>query len=215
MEVQMNNSVPRIRLGLLERADGSAEYFQDGNCVVASVFGPAPVKSKQEKIDAATIDVTVESLNTPTGLAQNSLALRIQTLLERLVLTTMHPRSLISVAVQPVKIDRPECLFVDSFNASIAALVDGGIPMSSIPVAVRVNAGVEAVFAHSTKPVTLVSHDILLVNGVDADQLDSLLATAQELSTGIFQVLQKTIYDSYSSQDEQTPSIDLEKQSDA
>lgn len=198
-----------IRLGPLERADGSAEYIiHEGNHMTAAVFGPGPVKSKQERIDAATIEVTLEALNTPPGLAQTFSAGRIRELLERLILTAMHPRSLISVTVQPIKISRPERLFVDAFNASVLALVDARIPMASIPVAVRIEEGVEAVFSHTSKDIILVYHHSLLPAGLDADRLSSLVELAKAFSTKLFTRMQKTIHESYSSQPVEADRLD-------
>lgn len=52
-----------VKLGVLENADGSADFSQGHTRVIASVHGPVAAKSRYEQIDRATIKVTVESYN--------------------------------------------------------------------------------------------------------------------------------------------------------
>lgn len=56
-----------FRLSRLRQADGSAEYRTDKAAVLAAVFGPGPVKAKQERADGATVQVSVETLCSPPG----------------------------------------------------------------------------------------------------------------------------------------------------
>lgn len=66
MEIEGESyTTPHIRFGVLGNADGSALYSHNGEEVLAAVSGPAPAKSKQEKIDTATIVVTLETLSLP------------------------------------------------------------------------------------------------------------------------------------------------------
>jgi len=55
-----------LRLGLLERADGSASLSDGVNGVLVSVHGPmSPPSSKQELIDKATVEVTLQPFGAP------------------------------------------------------------------------------------------------------------------------------------------------------
>lgn len=54
-----------IGLGVLEQADGSARLQAGKTEVLVAVHGPSQVKTRQEKTDRATIQVSIETLNTP------------------------------------------------------------------------------------------------------------------------------------------------------
>lgn len=55
-------------LNVLEQADGSARLRMAGNDILVAVHGPSPVKTKQELTDRATLQVSVETMNTPPSI---------------------------------------------------------------------------------------------------------------------------------------------------
>lgn len=157
MSVAAQLSATTAELGSIGVADGSAHYEPEGCSIQAAVWGPLPVKAKNERPEGATLTVTVEPFGCPPGLLHNSLAVRLQRLLELSVLGASYPRSLIHVALQPVRLlpATGENLFVACFNAAVLALMDAAIPMTSVPVAVR-EGPLEAVYTHRTGSVELL-----------------------------------------------------------
>lgn len=146
------------QLGSIGVADGSACYENEGCKIMAAVWGPIPVKAKNERPEGCTLMVTVEPLGCPPSLLHNSLAVRLQSLLELSILGASYPRSLIHVAIQPVRLppsNEKDLPFVTCFNAAILALMDAAIPMASVPVAVR-EGPLEAVYTHRTRGVELL-----------------------------------------------------------
>lgn len=67
--------------------------------------------------------------------------MKIESLLKSgIILAPLHPRSLISIHLQPFKgsfgANNEPRLFAIAFNGAIAALLDAAIPLRSVPVAV-------------------------------------------------------------------------------
>lgn len=146
------------QLGNIGVADGSACYEYEGCKIMAAVWGPLPVKAKSERPEGCTLMVTVEPFGCPPSLLHNSLAVRLQSLLELSILEASYPRSLIHVAIQPVRLPSPsekDLPFVACFNAAILALMNAAIPMASVPVAVR-EGSLEAVYMHRTRGIELL-----------------------------------------------------------
>ena len=125
------------------------------------------------------------------GLVQNSLALRIQGLLELAIVKTVYPRSLVGIAIQPLRGADSDLFFSAVFNSSVLALIDAGIPLSSVPVAVR-NLELEAVFSHTSKGALLVHQAFF--GHVD---LPTALRQAEEQSIALFTRFQQTIHQVY------------------
>lgn len=67
------------------------------------------------------------------------MAFELQQLLETIVLGQLHPKSLITVVVQPISLDGSA--FACMVNATIAALLDAGIPLRTTVVALSVAQG--------------------------------------------------------------------------
>jgi ribonuclease PH len=59
-------------LNVLKQADGSARLRMAGNDILVAVHGPSPVKTKQELTDRASLQVSVETLNTPPSIILKS-----------------------------------------------------------------------------------------------------------------------------------------------
>ncbi|CAO3570293.1 unnamed protein product [Mortierella alpina] len=115
---------------LLNRADGSAQFDFGESSVMCSVVGPAEVKIRQEKLDKATIEVVARPLVGLPGVVDKARERSIQETLEPLILSSLHPRTLVQIVVQTMKDDG--CVLSTAFNATILALLDAGIPLQSI-----------------------------------------------------------------------------------
>lgn len=62
------------------------------------------------------------------------MAYELERLLDKLILSQLHPRSLISIIIQPIKLGTYP--YASIVNACMAALIDAGIPLKSTVVAV-------------------------------------------------------------------------------
>ena len=147
----------------------------DKTTVIAAVYGPMPVSTRQEKIDRATIQVTFTPASGQSGDAEKHVAELIRGAVEAIVMSSLHPRTKISVAVQVVRDDG--AVLATAINACCLALVNAGIQcnamMSACAVAIAHNGSVlldptakeEAVAEalvtlsfHSTSSGVLLSH---------------------------------------------------------
>jgi exosome complex component RRP46 len=54
--------------GLLNKADGSAQYSIGATSVIAAVYGPMEVKQRDEILDRATVQVTFKPNNSLSGM---------------------------------------------------------------------------------------------------------------------------------------------------
>ncbi|KAF9105744.1 Exosome component 5 [Mortierella sp. AM989] len=115
---------------LLNRADGSAQFDFGESSVLCSVVGPAEVKIRDEKLDKATLEVVARPLVGLPGIKDKAREQTIRETLEPLVLSGLHPRTLVQIVVQTMKDDG--CILSTAFNATILALLDAGIPLKSI-----------------------------------------------------------------------------------
>ncbi|KAI1293283.1 Exosome component 5 [Mortierella claussenii] len=115
---------------LLNRADGSAQFDFGGSSVLCSVVGPAEVKIRDEKLDKATIEVVARPLVGLPSVKDKAREQAIRETLEPLILSSLHPRTLLQIVVQIMKDDG--CILSTAFNATILALLDAGIPLKSI-----------------------------------------------------------------------------------
>lgn len=127
-------AAPVLSLGVLEQADGSARLLVGRTDILVAVHGPSPVRTRQERTDGATLQVSVDSVGGPPGLQETAMAHRLEQILAKLVLTQLHPRSLVSVAIQPIALDG--AVLAAMVNASVAALIDAGIPLRRTVTAV-------------------------------------------------------------------------------
>ncbi|KAF9585385.1 Exosome component 5 [Lunasporangiospora selenospora] len=115
---------------LLNRADGSAQFDFGGSSVLCSVVGPAEVKLRDEKLNKATLEVIVRPLVGLPGVKDKACERAIRETLEPIVISALHPRTLVQIVVQTMK-DNGSILST-ALNAAIMALLDAGIPLNSI-----------------------------------------------------------------------------------
>lgn len=136
-------------LDVLENADGSARLVVGNTEIVVAVHGPAPVKAKQELTDRAALEVIIQPLSSPPctricnmnfrsiyllGVKDTAMANKLKKLLDQIILSQLHPRTLITVVVQPIRLDGS--VFACMVNACVAALIDASIPLRTSFIAV-------------------------------------------------------------------------------
>lgn len=127
------------------------------------------------------------------------MALRLERILEEIILEALHPRSSISIAIQPVR--KGTDFFDAAFNGAIAALIDAAIPMTSVPISIQLRQPfMEAIFAHTSKEIRPISYSLENDDGLSLDQISQVLDEAQRQSTAVYSILQQTIYQIYNPQ---------------
>lgn len=112
---------------MLDAADGSAKWVQDGSAVLAAVHGPTQAGARREDAERAVVQVLFRPRSGLPGAAEQEAEAALTTLLEGVLLLGHHPRCLISVVVQVLQADGS--LLAVALNAVCAALADAGVPM--------------------------------------------------------------------------------------
>ncbi len=79
--------------------------FKDDTCVIVAVYGPGEVKMAKEQADKACINVIYKPLSGVSGVNEKAMEFEIRSILEGIVLTHLHPRTLINVVIQNVQND--------------------------------------------------------------------------------------------------------------
>lgn len=118
------------RLGVLGRADGSAQWEQDQTVIVAAVHGPLVVGGNRENASEAVIEVIFKPFSGVPGPRERHLESVIQSTLKSIVHTARHPRTCIQVVLQAAHEDGS--VLAVALNASVAALLDACIPMRTL-----------------------------------------------------------------------------------
>ncbi|KAL2914307.1 exosome non-catalytic core subunit rrp46 [Polyrhizophydium stewartii] len=116
-------------LGPLSRADGSARFSFGDSSVLCSVYGPAPVRTRDEKLDQATVSVVFNPVSGVSGTQERLYERYIREVVEALVLSAMHPRTAINITAQVLANDGS--ILATAMNAVLLALVDAGVPMQA------------------------------------------------------------------------------------
>ena len=152
-------------LSLLPRADGSAAFECGATRIIASVSGPMEVRPRDELPDKAFIEVIVRPAigvggilplspspscvlaraNVGKGTRERVLESRVLAALSPLIVAGHHPRTLVQINIQIVEaVDHTDAtaLLPACLNAATLALVDAGIPLTSVLVATTVADGV-------------------------------------------------------------------------
>ncbi|MQL97888.1 hypothetical protein Taro_030586 [Colocasia esculenta] len=112
---------------LLHRAHGSAQWSQGETIVLAAVYGPKAGIRKGENPEKASIEVVWKPKTGQIGKAEKEYEMILRRTLQSICLLTVHPNTTTSVILQ---------LLPCAINASCAALVDAGIPLKHLAVAV-------------------------------------------------------------------------------
>ncbi|KXS22309.1 ribosomal protein S5 domain 2-like protein, partial [Gonapodya prolifera JEL478] len=113
--------------GVLSRADGSGQARAGETEVLAAVYGPTEVKIRDEKLDRATLEVKWKPIIGPPGIVETSYERFLRESLDSAVITSLHPRTLISITIQVINDDGS--ILSCAFNAALLALLDAGIPL--------------------------------------------------------------------------------------
>lgn len=205
MEVEKSSLVWWGQLGGIPDADGSAickgcrGATGEGGAeweMRAAVHGPTTVRSKDENGQGATITVTFDSFHGPLTIRHNSVAVRVGGWLQQVILTALHPRSQILIAIQPIKLpmslsgstDSEEWNFeeqaVAAFNTAILALLDAAIPMLAVPVAV-LSGGLLTIHLYQSNSCKLMYQSWVEGTPISFDRLNELLQSNEQQSKQI------------------------------
>ncbi|KAJ3362981.1 Exosome component 5 [Allomyces arbusculus] len=119
----------RSAKGVLNRADGSGRFAHDKTTVLCGVYGPVEVKLRDEQLDRATLEVIFKQNIGLTSTREKYLESFLKETLEALIMTNLHPRTLIQITFQTLQNDGS--LLSAAFNAACMALMNAGIPLHS------------------------------------------------------------------------------------
>ncbi|KYQ92031.1 hypothetical protein DLAC_06860 [Tieghemostelium lacteum] len=130
---RLNNQIRAFESeqSLLNKADGSARFTQNKSSVLAAVYGPIEVKnSRKQKILKSLIEVSFTPSVGNTTYLDKEKELLIKNALESIILTTLHPRTQISIIFQVFSDDGS--IISCAINAACLALLDAGIEMQGL-----------------------------------------------------------------------------------
>lgn len=119
---------------ILHRAHGSASWVQGETKVLAAVYGPKAGTKKNENPQKASIEIIWKPKTGQIGKVEKEYEMILKKTLESICIRTIYPNTTISVIVQVVHDDG--ALLPCAINASCAALVDAGIPLKHLAVAI-------------------------------------------------------------------------------
>ncbi|KAK7295059.1 hypothetical protein RJT34_17962 [Clitoria ternatea] len=119
---------------VLHRAHGSASWAQGETKVLAAVYGPKAGTKKNENPEKASIEVIWKPKTGQIGKAERESEMILKKTLESICIRTIYPNTTTSIIVQVVHDDG--ALLPCAINAACAALVDAGIPLKHLAVAV-------------------------------------------------------------------------------
>ncbi|KAG5562549.1 hypothetical protein RHGRI_005323 [Rhododendron griersonianum] len=149
--------------GILNRAHGSANWSQGETKVLAAVYGPKAGTKKNENPEKACIEVIWKPKTGQIGKPEKEYEMILKRTLQSICLLSVNPNTTTSVIVQePGYIPPPQALSCNTFfagcqlssyallqvvnddgallpcaiNAACAALVDAGIPLKNLAVAI-------------------------------------------------------------------------------
>ncbi|XP_028113963.1 exosome complex exonuclease RRP46 homolog isoform X3 [Camellia sinensis] len=118
----------------LNRAHGSATWSQGETKVIAAVYGPKAGTKKNENPEKACIEVVWKPKTGQIGKPEKEYEMILKRTLQSICLLTINPNTTTSVIVQVVNDDG--ALLPCAINAACAALVDAGIPLKHLAVAI-------------------------------------------------------------------------------
>ncbi|XP_020528726.1 exosome complex exonuclease RRP46 homolog isoform X2 [Amborella trichopoda] len=119
---------------VLTRPHGSARWCQGDTIVLAAVYGPKAGSKKNESPEKASIEVLWKPKSGQIGKAEREYEMILTRTLQSIFLSTIHPNTTTSVIIQVMHDDG--ALLPCAINAACAALVDAGIPLKSLAVAI-------------------------------------------------------------------------------
>ncbi|ESR63923.1 hypothetical protein CICLE_v10009310mg [Citrus x clementina] len=119
---------------ILHRAHGSASWSQGDTKVLAAVYGPKAGTKKNENPEKASIEVIWKPRTGQIGKPEKEYEIILKRTLQSICILTINPNTTTSVIIQVVHDDG--ALLPCAINAACAALVDAGIPMKHLAVAI-------------------------------------------------------------------------------
>lgn len=120
--------------GILHRAHGSASWAQGDTKVIAAVYGPKAGTRKNENPEKACIEVIWKPKTGQSGKPEREYEMVLKKTLQSICLLNVHPNTTTSIVIQVVNDDG--ALLPCAINAACAALVDAGIPLKHLAVAI-------------------------------------------------------------------------------
>ncbi|XP_021276752.1 exosome complex exonuclease RRP46 homolog [Herrania umbratica] len=119
---------------VLHRAHGSASWYQGDTKVLAAVYGPKAGTRKNENPEKACIEVIWKPKTGQTGKLEKEYEMILKRTLQSICILTVNPNTTTSIIIQVVNEDG--ALLPCAINAACVALVDAGIPMKHLAVAI-------------------------------------------------------------------------------
>ncbi|EOY29741.1 Ribosomal protein S5 domain 2-like superfamily protein isoform 1 [Theobroma cacao] len=119
---------------VLHRAHGSASWYQGDTKVLAAVYGPKAGARKNENPEKACIEVIWKPKTGQTGKLEKEYEMILKRTLQSICILTVNPNTTTSIIIQVVNDDG--ALLPCAINAACVALVDAGIPMKHLAVAI-------------------------------------------------------------------------------
>ncbi|XP_047327261.1 exosome complex exonuclease RRP46 homolog [Impatiens glandulifera] len=120
--------------GILNRAHGSASWSQGGTKVLAAVYGPKGGTKKNENPEKPCFEVIWKPKTGQSGKAEKEYEMMLERTVRSICVLNVNPNTTTSIIVQVV--DDDGALLPCAINATCAALVDAGIPLKNLAVAV-------------------------------------------------------------------------------
>ncbi|XP_028395956.1 exosome complex component RRP46-like [Dendronephthya gigantea] len=121
-------------LGLLNNTDGSALFSHGNTSVMVGVYGPAEVRFNKEIVDKATVEVVFRPKTGIPGCAEKAMERLIRNTCDSTIITTLHPRSAMTIVVQEVCNDGS--LLSCCINGACMGMLNAGFPMKYLVAAI-------------------------------------------------------------------------------
>lgn len=119
---------------ILNRAHASASWSQGDSKVLAAVYGPKAGTKKNENPEKACLEVIWKPKTGQIGKLEKEYEMILKRTLQSICILSMNPNTTTSVIIQVVNDDG--ALLPCAINAACAALVDAGIPLKHLAVAI-------------------------------------------------------------------------------
>lgn len=131
----------RVTFGNLSRPDGSALILQNQTIVQTASYGPVDIAQSKINYEESVIEVLYKrkisiSMSNPLQAELREYENFIKTTFQYVLLTRLHPRTLISIIVQ--EIYDGGSIVTTAITGTCCALIDCGLPMRCIAAGVTV-----------------------------------------------------------------------------
>ncbi|MEM2947915.1 MAG: exosome complex exonuclease Rrp41 [Candidatus Anstonellales archaeon] len=210
----------KIKVGVLEDADGSASVEWGGNKVVAGVYGPSECIPKHIEnpykavVKCQYMMSTFCSLEEHGRMGPNRRSIEISKVirqaLENVIMVELFPRSQIEVYAIVLQADGGTR--ISALTAAVAALIDAGIPLRDSIVGLSVGKAGDKIivdlgkmednFGQSDVPIAFTSRDkdilLLQMDGLlTKEELSKMIDLAFKKGDDINQLLRRAIEEKY------------------